>query len=141
MDTQSRGSPQPITLTMFERANKATGTRRETTWPELVDWLKSSAPVAPIKESLPLIKLAGFTGDHRSNDTIEMIYGIEADYDAGEVHPAVAAAQLVDAGLCGVVLTTPSHRPEAPRWRVLCPTSRPLAPAERHGLPTRRVAS
>lgn len=88
---------------------------------------------APSKGALPLVKLATFKDDHRSNGTLETIYGIEGDYDAGTVQPALAAAQLMQAGIQGLITTTPSHRPDTPRWRVWCPLSRPMAPSERHG--------
>jgi|TARA_R100000049_G_C1950840_1_gene98523 hypothetical protein len=127
----------PVTLTHFERATVAQGTRCQLTWPELVTWCQRPDLRAPSKSGLPLIKLATFAGDYRSDATLEAIYGIEGDYDGGTVQPAIAAAMLAEARICGLILTTPSHRPDAPRWRVFCPTSRPLQPAEHHGLVSR----
>lgn len=99
--------------------------------------LTATAVRAPSKADLPLIKLATFAGDRRSNETLETVYGIEGDYDGGAVEPAVAASQLGVAGICGLIATTPSHRPDAPRWRVWCPLSQPIAPAERHAMTAR----
>ena len=126
-----------LTLTHFPRFNVATGKRYSLTWPELVEWLQSPDLRAPSKAELPLIKLATFAGDHRSDATLEAVYGIEGDYDGGAVEPAVAAAQLAVAGICGLIVTTPSHRPDAPRFRVLCPLSQPIKPAERHPMTAR----
>src|SRR5690606_4199267 len=69
--------------------------------------------------------------------TLETIYGIEGDYDAGTVQPAEAAKQLERAGIQALIYTTPSHRPDASRWRVLCPLSRPIPAIERHALVAR----
>ena len=126
-----------LALTHFPRFNVATGTRCTLTWPELVEWLQRPDLRAPSKVELPLIKLATFAGDHRSDATLEAVYGIEGDYDGGTVEPAVAASQLGVAGICGLILTTPSHSPAAPRWRVLCQLSQPIAPAERHAMAAR----
>lgn len=135
--TANGPEPQRLGLTWFEGANVAKGFRRELTWPEFVEWGQSNAPVAADKASLPLAKLATFAGDYRSNHTLETIYGIEGDYDAGTVQPAIAAAMLASAGICGLIVTTPSHRPDEPRWRAWCPLSQPMQPAERHGLVAR----
>ena len=111
----------------------AQGARCILTWPQLIEWCQSPALRAPSKAELPLIKLATFAGDRRSDATLEQVYGIEGDYDAGQVQPAIAAARLADAGICGLIYTTPSHRPDTPRWRVLCALSRPFGPTDRHG--------
>lgn len=135
--TADTSEPQRLTITYFKRANTPTGTRCPLTWPELVAWCQRPDVRAPSKDALPLIKLATFTGDYRSDANLEAIYGIEGDYDGGTVQPAIAAAWLAEAGICALVITTPSHRADAPRFRVFCPTSRPLQPAEHHGLVSR----
>ena len=81
-----------LTFTHFPRFNVATGERYTLTWPELVAWLQNPNLRAPSKTELPLIKLATFAGDHRSDATLEAVYGIEGDYDGGAVEPAVAVA-------------------------------------------------
>ena len=136
-DSAPDAQPSPLTYTSFQRHDAATGARGAADWPDLCDWIERSAPVAPTKAGLPLIKLATFTGDHRSNSTLEALSGVEGDYDAGAVQPADAADRLALAGIEALVVTTPSHRPDAPRWRVLCPLSVTLPPVERHGLVAR----
>lgn len=95
---------------------------------------------APAKERLPLLKLATF-GDRKSakgalrhTDNIEAVHGIEGDHDAGTLSVANARAKLSAAGIAGLIYTTPSHRPESPRWRVLVPLSRSVAAYEREAL-------
>ena len=63
----------PVTLTHFERATVAQGTRCQLTWPELVTWCQRPDLRAPSKSGLPLIKLATFAGDYRSDATLEAI--------------------------------------------------------------------
>lgn len=47
-----------------------------------------------------------------------------------------AVAKLQAAGIAAMVYTSPSHKADSPRWRVLCPASAPLPAADR----TRLVA-
>ena len=55
----------------------------------------------------------------------------EGDYD-GEALGVDYAVEIAEkAGLFALVYTSPSHAPLAPRWRVLCPTSREHPPAAR----------
>jgi hypothetical protein len=96
---------------------------------------------AASKSDLPWIKLARFSGipnpnaahpespSLRYNAGVVEIYGIEGDYDGGKLPMAVAAERLADIEC--LLYNTPSSTPEAPRWRVLAPTSRPYPPASR----------
>ena len=90
---------------------------------------------APSKAKLPLLKLALFgvapseRGSLRHDDNVVGITGIEGDYDGGVMSFDAACAAL--SGVLALVYTTPSHTPDAPRWRVVCPTSRTLRPDER----------
>ena len=59
---------------------------------------------------------------------------MEGDHDAGTLSVADASAKLEAAGLAALIYTTPSHRPDKPRWRVLCPFSRVLEPEDRERL-------
>jgi KaiC/GvpD/RAD55 family RecA-like ATPase len=99
--------------------------------------------VAASKAALPLVKLGTFGDDRtrkgslRHNANMIAIEGVEGDYDGEERSIAWAVAKLDDAGIAAVVYASPSHRPDAPRWRVLCPTSDTLDPAERERLMAR----
>lgn len=102
-----------------------------------------STRTAATKDALPLAKLGAFgdkttrKGSLRHNANLRTIEGVEADYDGEVMSMAQAAAKLDDAGIAAVLYASPSHRPDAPRWRVLCPTSEPLEPVERERLMAR----
>lgn len=92
------------------------------------------------KAALPLVKLATFgdartdKGSLRHDANLLRVSGVEGDYDAGAVSPQDAAERLRQAGIAALIYTTPGHTAEAPRWRVLAPLARPVAPAEREAL-------
>lgn len=92
------------------------------------------------KGRLPLWKLATFgnartkQGSLRHDQNVIAITGIEADYD-GE---AVAFDEVVETAekieLRALIYTSPSHTPQRPRWRIMCPLSRGMAPDKRRAL-------
>lgn len=92
------------------------------------------------KDRLPLIKLAVFgnvrtaKGSLRHDANLVSVDGVEGDYDGEAVSMEEASDRLAASRIAGVILPTPSHAPDAPRWRVLCPTSRPLEPGSRRRL-------
>jgi hypothetical protein len=95
---------------------------------------------ASTKDRLPLWKLATFGngrtthGSLRHDRNLIACTGIEADYD-GEVvgfDEAVETAEKL--GLRALVYTSPSHTPDRPRWRIMCPASRGVAPDKRAAL-------
>jgi len=108
-------------------------------WSALVDLLKRSGP-HPNKASCPWIKLASFGdvraagGSLRNNANVQVIYGLEGDYDAGLVSLEDALAMLESAGIRAAVYTSPSHTPQFPRWRVLAPLNNPALPEQRESL-------
>ena len=95
---------------------------------------------AAAKAGLPLLKLATFgtiptpKGSLRHNANMLEVTGVEGDYDGEVVTPIEAAERLQQAGVAGFIYTSPSHRPEAPRWRVLVPLSAPLPADNRDAL-------
>ena len=92
---------------------------------------------APSKPQLPWLKLARFgelrsdKGSLRHDANVLAISGIEADYDGEEMPFDEAVERLAKAGVLAMVYTSPSHAEDAPRWRVLCPTSDELPPQDR----------
>lgn len=150
-DAPFRKTPKPVSeyhrgdavarrlpLTVFR---DTTGRTKQDMRRSLVE-IASAIPsrVAARKAGLPLIKLATF-GDARSpkgslrhDANVRAVEGVEGDHDAGSVSVADARERLEVAGLAGLIYTTPSHRPDKPRWRVLCPLSRAHSPAERERL-------
>lgn len=95
---------------------------------------------ADSKAALPLLKLATFgdkrtdKGSLRHDGNLIAVHGIEGDYDDGRISPAEATQMLKAANVAALVYTTPSHKPDAPRWRVLVPVSAPVTPVERDAL-------
>lgn len=85
--------------------------------------------VAKSKDKLPLIKLATFgdvptvDGSLRNDANMREVYGIEIDYDAGNMTPSDAVERFRKAGVAAAILTSPSHlRPnKGQRWRGLLP--------------------
>jgi len=117
--------------------------REETkTFTELVEWLKSR-PSVEIKKNAPLIKLSRFgtkrsdKGCLRTNANVIEMHGIEGDGDDGVLSFEDVKTRLENANLRAVILTTHSHTPEHPRWRVFCPLSQPTDNSERRLLVAR----
>lgn len=103
---------------------------------ELAQLIEQTPPV-PSKQAGRLLKLARFgslrtaKGSFRHDANVLEVFGIEADYDGGEMQPEQAAQILAACGVQALIYTTASHTPTAPRWRALCPFSRPLRPEDR----------
>jgi hypothetical protein len=125
----------PLWVTTFTGEKVTQGKRHEIEWPKLVQRLQT--PGKP--GQAPLIKLGTFWDDSRATASkggkgVEMIYGVEGDYDAHQVTMETAAERLRAAGVCAVLYTTKRHTPSTPRWRVLAPLSAPVDPSERAGM-------
>lgn len=127
--------PQRYAVTVFpdqQAADKHEGTR---TLAELADGIRSQT--RRDKASLPWLKLARFgdqrTGKNclRSNANVIEISGLEGDMDSGSVTFDDAVARIRAQGVAALVYTTPSNTDAAPHWRVLCPLSSPVPPAQR----------
>lgn len=69
-------------------------------------------------------------GSLRSNDNVVQIWGVCGDYDGEAVPMASAVDALRAVGVRALAYTSPSHREEAPRWRIVCPFDGPASPAE-----------
>jgi len=130
-----------IQLSFFKdrRAKKLTTKRMRLS--ELSDLIRTTG--AEKKEKLPWLKL-GIFGDRRSSkgslrhdDNVEAITGAEGDYDGGAVSFAEAVSKIRSARLCAILYTSPSHRDDAPKWRVLVFTSKELPPDQRVALMAR----
>lgn len=92
------------------------------------------------KESLQWIKLARFgdlataQGSLRHNANVLAITGVEADYDGEKIPFDDAVEKLEAAGLEAILYTSPSHKEDKPRWRVLAPCSKEYPPDNRERL-------
>lgn len=131
-----------ITVTQFSGAGSRRQLRHAVSLRQFAETIAATRAAA--KSALPWLKLATFgdvptpKGALRHDANLTGIDGVEGDYDGGTVSVAEAVERLRAANLAAVVYTTPSHTAEAPRWRVLCPSSRPLSPDARDAL-TERV--
>ena len=125
-----------VTWTRFTDSGAANKREVAHEWRELVEHLRDAGPYAA-KSLCPWIKLARFgslrsrKNSLRTNANVLEITGVEGDYDGEKVQPEQALAMLERAGLRAIVYTSPSHKPEAPRWRVLAPLSQSMPPADR----------
>lgn len=128
----------PLDLTIFRNVGAKSKRDSRLTLRELQTLLPGTN--APNKSELPLIKLATFgdvptiEGSLRHDVNLQSLSGVEGDYDSGKISPEEGANRLRQAGVAALVYTTPSHTSEAPRWRVLAPLAKAIAPSERHAL-------
>lgn len=126
-----------ITATLFKSAYDNGKKEVETTWGELYEFLLN-APRYPTKKDCHGLKLASF-GERiekkalRNNENVQQVFGVEIDYDAGEVTTTQAQEIFERAGLAAIIYTTYGHKPEEGihKWRALLPLSKPIKGAER----------
>jgi hypothetical protein len=121
-----------ISYTVFADVSAQHATLHTTAWSALCTSL-TDPPVFPSKILCPLLKLATFgtartpKGSLRHDFNVTAVSGVVADYDAEILSVTQAAAVLESYGLEAFFYTSASHRPDAPRWRVLLPFSVELA--------------
>jgi hypothetical protein len=125
----------PIIITKFPTAAASDRTEHRLPLRAILPALRDTRAAA--KAALPWMKLASFgdqrtdRGSLRSDRNLLTIHGVEGDYDGEQITLDRARRVLEQAGLAAILYTSPSHTPQAPRWRVLCPTSVSLLPADR----------
>lgn len=132
---------QTTIVTFFRNQFARSATREELTLEALRDRILETS--AGAKASLPWLKLGKF-GDERSSKgslrhdgNVLGVTGIELDYDGKQVPLDDAIAVLQQNSIAALVYTSPSHTAQAPKWRLLCPTSRELPTSERGKLVAR----
>lgn len=125
---------QPVTITTFHNVH---ATARDVASSTIRDFIGgASARTAKTKAALPLFKLAQFgdvttdRGSFRHDDNLVAISGIVADYDAGEISIADAAARARAAGVAVAFMASPSHTAAKPRWRAVAPLAQLATPNE-----------
>jgi hypothetical protein len=136
------GFNRPITMTYFSCKEATTKVEQDTSLQDLADKIRATSGYCD-KKFLPWVKLARF-GDARTeasclrNDkNVLAISGVECDYDGEVMTPEQAAGRLRDAKIQALIYSSPSHTPDKPRWRVLCPASQELPPDQRFRLVSR----
>lgn len=142
------GSPtldRPLRLTTFPSQSATKKRDKRLTLRQLAELIEQTE--ADDKASLPWFKGAvfggarsplrpkpggGMTGNsYRHDANVVAVTGVEADYDGGEITPEDAHNMMTEAGIAGLIYTTPSHSPDAPRWRVFSPFAEELSPQAR----------
>ncbi len=132
---------RPLAMTFFEGAAADRKHPRTLSLRAIIPNLRDTR--AADKAALPWVKLATFgeaqslRGSFRHDANMIEINGIEADYDGEDITLERARRILGNADVAAILYTSPSHRADAPRWRVLCPTSESLPPADRARLMAR----
>lgn len=129
---------QPIRVTFFDSFRATRKAEQMHTARALAEGIK--AATAPTKAQLGWLKLARFgeartaKGSLRHDANLIAISGLEADYDAETMTVDAAVELLEQQGIASILYTSPSHTPNAPRWRVLCPLSEDMPPDRRSPL-------
>ncbi len=133
---------QALAITYYPDLPARLQDRSATTWAALIQQI--AAPHEYLsKQVMPLLKMARFgdtptaRGSLRHDGNILAVSGIEGDYDGGKVSLEIAAGLLALHGIEAALYSTPSHTPQAPRWRVACPLSCEHLPASRRDLVAR----
>lgn len=125
---EAGASVRTLAISLFARKEATAATVHHAPLEGLAPLICQSA--ARSKGDLPLLSLSLFFGS-RSAANVEAVEGIEADYDGEKLPVDWAVARLADSGLRGLVVTSPSHTDDAPRWRVFMDFSRTLGLEER----------
>ncbi|WP_150298867.1 hypothetical protein [Pseudomonas profundi] len=134
-------TPAHVKYTVFGNKAALSMSAVEQSWDKFCKQLEDLKPTH--KDSSNLIKFALFSGEKteptasgkggclRADSFVTCITGIEGDYDGGIVTPEQARDLLEQHGIKGVIVTSHSHTPEKPRWRVYCPLSKSHSPNDR----------
>ncbi len=109
----------------------------ECEWSEFADWVEGLSPVET-KHDAPLFSLCTYgdkklreDGLRRNSQNILEVWGIEVDYDGGSIGFDNAVTRAEQAGIEALIYTSPSHTPDEPRWRMVCPFDQSLDLGER----------
>lgn len=118
-------SDDEFAVTTFNSKTDTNGTERRLAWLALVEML-ADPPVHADKLDCPLFRAS--LGGRAAGSSIAQVSLLVGDYDGEAVAPAEAAQRLRAAGVQSLVYTTASHGAGAPRWRVVAPLVRAVAP-------------
>jgi hypothetical protein len=130
----TQAEPQ-IEITIFRDEKGFSLRAEELSLVELRDLILQTTAAA--KDDLPFLKLATFGTKHsgggslRNNENVIRVSGIELDYDAKKMGFAEGAEKFRAMNIKGLIYTTPSYTPTAPKWRLLIPLSKPCLPEMR----------
>jgi hypothetical protein len=122
----------PFAVTLFDHRSARFKREVKVTLPELLEMIE--VQTAERKDLLPLLKLARFgnsisaKASLRHDANLLAMSGCEGDYDGEQISVDRAREIIEKAGVEAVIYTSPSHTPDKPRFRLICPFSTELAP-------------
>lgn len=128
--------------TIFDNIQSKTAHEGKGKWADVVA-LVTNAAVYTSKVACPLFKGAKFglvktpTGALRNDANLIAISIIEGDYDGGKMSVQEAITRLEHYQIRALVVTTASHTPDKPRWRVFAPLAQSVHPSDRYRLVAR----
>jgi len=138
--TAQQTEPQ-LTYTIFDNVwpkKKNVHAHKAAAWSSIVKFIREQEKIHYTdKKDCPLISLCRYgttpspKGYMRHAANVKAVYGIELDYDDGEVRPDEAAQIFKEARVKAVIYTSPSHKADYPKWRALLPLSKPVKPDRR----------
>ncbi len=109
-----------LVSTRWARVDRAQGRRRELRFADIADLVRNPEHAGTTKRELPLWNLAAFARGRRRKACFQFATGALLDVDASEpIALETVAARL--AAYHVLIHTTPSHRPDAARLRVIVP--------------------
>lgn len=114
-----------MNYTLFNTLQTQQGTAHTVNWSDFCHLIEQ-APAHLTKDAQPLIKLGTFQNNSRAGGSpLNIIYGVEIDYDDGLITPEQAADALTRAGITAIVCSTYTSTSEFPKWRAFLPLSKP----------------
>jgi len=125
-----------VRFTTFPDQKARTKSDHDEVWPSICAGI-ANAPEFESKDACQWLSLSVYgdaaneNGCLRYADNVQCITGIEGDYDGEEVSIDDAAELARRYGVSACFYTSASHRPDAPRWRVLVPLGRECPLSER----------
>ena len=118
----------PVTVTLWRTFSR--GRRDKHTWRSFVDTFVRDPEVVRDKRRVAGFSLASFSENKRAIARVEHTCGLVLDLDYGT--PTVETVKRAFAKTMGVVYTTYSHEPHAPKLRAIFPYTRPLTAVDEH---------
>jgi AAA domain-containing protein len=137
----SKAAMHPTNITLFKDAQAKIKIERELTLSNIGCRIQMTH--AEKKADLPWLKPARFgdartdKGSLRHNANVKSLYGIAGDYDGEQMDFDEACEIVKKANVLALLYTSPSHREDAPRWRVIFLFSTELDPAQHHRMMAR----
>lgn len=121
---------RPLVLTTWRshKVKRLIGRRTACTWGEFVDRFVRHPEIVARKRSVAAFALADFSDGRRCLASLEGVYVLVLDVDRNG--PRLDRILRVFRGVLGVVYTSHSHTPDAPRYRAILVLSRPVSADE-----------